>query len=244
MVINAAVNVPASTSLNLEGNWSTTANGTITVIDATVYLSGTWTNNGTITASGATLDLYDTWTNNGTITVDAASAVSLGDYSSYVTGAGDIWKNSGTLAIAPGAAVNLGDFFTTDELENGFQNLGADLNLSQYTVNLIGTLDNSAADNPMTGGILALTASTGPVYFSGQIDQGMITTSGSNDLVAASGTLDGVTLDGTLDMSGGGVSVMGGLTLDTDLFVSGGVLIFLDGSTVAVGPLVQTPPST
>ena len=35
--------------------------------------------------------------------------------------------------------------------------------------------------------------------------------------------------------------VMGGLTLDTDLYLSGdrATLLFLDGSTVAVGPLVQ-----
>ena len=33
---------------------------------------------------------------------------------------------------------------------------------------------------------------------------------------------------------------MGGLTLDTDLYLSGGNLNFDDGSTVAVGPLVQS----
>ena len=39
---------------------------------------------------------------------------------------------------------------------------------------------------------------------------------------------------------------MGGLTLDTDLYLSGNGadLNFLDGSTVAVGPLVQMPPFT
>ena len=105
--------------------------------------------------------------------------------------------------------INLGDFFTTDEYKNGFQSLGVNLNLSQYTVYLIGTLDNSPADNPITGGILALDASTGPLIlgvqifvFSGRIDQGTITTDGTDDLIANFGTLDGVTLDGTLDMSG------------------------------------------
>ena len=139
--------------------------------------------------------------------------MSLGDYSYAVSGPGDIWKNTGTLAIAPGATIYLGDFFTTDEFESGFQSLGADLDLSQYTVYLIGILDNSAADNPITRGTLALDASTGPLYLGnydpvtstkcadGVIEQGTITTSGTNDLVADDGTLDGVTLDGTLDMS-------------------------------------------
>ncbi len=233
VVVNGAVNVPASTSLTLQGTWSTTARGTIT-------------------ATGATLNLYDTWTNNGTITVDAASTVSLGNESSLVSGAGDIWNNTGTLAIAPGATINLGDYFTTDEFESGFQNLGVNLNLSQYTVYLIGTMDNSAADNPMTGGTLALDASTGPLYlgnypqyyFEGVIEQGTITTSGTDDLVANVGNLDGVTLDGTLDMSGQNpyVEVTGGLTLDTDLYVSGqyALLEFNDGSTVSVGPLVKS----
>ncbi len=235
VVVDGAVNVPASTSLTLQGDWSTTANGSIT-------------------ATGATLNLYDNWTNNGTITVDAASTVSLGNFSFNLAGARDIWKNSGVLSIAPGATINLGDFFTTDEYENGFQSLGVDLNLSQYTVNLIGTLDNSPADNPITGGILALDASTGPLIlgsrifaFSAEIDRGTITTDGTDDLIANWGTLDGVTLDGTLDMSGvypgvyPVVGVMGGLTLDTDLYLSGdgADLNFLDGSTVAVGPLVQ-----
>lgn len=78
------------------------------------------------------------------------------------------------------------------------------------------------------------------MYLFGRISQGTITTSGSDDLIAAGGTLDGVTLDGTLDMSSGGVGVMGGLTLNTDLYVSDYGLYFLDGSTVAVGPLVTS----
>jgi hypothetical protein len=232
VVVDGAVNVPASTSLTLQGTWSTTARGAIT-------------------ATGATLNLYDTWTNNGIITVDAASTVSLGNESSVVSGASDIWKNSGTLAIAPGATINLGDFFTTDEFESGFRQLGANLNLSQYTVYLIGTIDNGAADNPITSGTLALDASTGPLYlgnypeyyFEGVIEEGTITTSGTDDLVANVGNLDGVTLDGTLDMSGQYpyVNVMGGLTLDTALYISGAgaQLEFGDGSTLALGSLVK-----
>ena len=243
--VNGAISAPDYTQINLSGTW--TNNGTIAATGSGLYLSGTWTNNGTITATGSELDLYDTWTNNGTLTADAASTVSLGDYSSAVSGPGDIWKNSGTLAIAPGATLYLGDYFTTDEFESGFQSLGVHLNLFQYTVNLIGIIDDSPADNSITGGTLALNQSTGPLHLvAGIIDQGTITTSGSDDLIANSGTLDGVTLDGTLNMSGQfgyvQVNVIGGLTLNTDLYVSGDYasLNFLDGSTVAVGSLVTS----
>ncbi len=218
VVVDAAINLPASAILTMQGIWSTTRNGSITATSATLYLNGTWTNNGTISG-------------------DAYSDVQLGDYSP--NGPSDLWKNSGVLSIAPGAVVALGDYFTTDEFESGFQDRGLNLNLSQYRVYIAGTLDNSAADNPITGGVLALNASTGPVYFHGQIDRGTITTSGANDLIAAYGTLDGVTLDGTLDMSQGAVSVMAGLVLDIDLYLSGSyaTLYLSDGSTVTAGPL-------
>ena len=144
----------AAGTLDLSGTW--TNNAAITDPGGTFDLSGTWTNNGTITATGSTLNLYDTWTNNGIITADAASTVSLGNDSNAVSGPGDIWKNTGTLAIAPGATIYLGDFFTTDEFESGFHSLGVDLDLSHYTVYLVGILDNSAADNPITRGTLAM----------------------------------------------------------------------------------------
>jgi hypothetical protein len=107
------------------------------------------------------------------------------DSFTYSATAGYIWNNSGILAIAPGATINLGDYFTTDEFEAHFRQLGTYLNLSQYTVNLTGTLDNSPADNPLTGGTLALDGGTGPLYLSaGVIDGGTITTRGTDDLVA------------------------------------------------------------
>jgi hypothetical protein len=183
--------------------------------------------------------------------VDASSTVSLGSPvtdNEFASAARYIWTNSGTLSIAPGATVNLGDYFTTDELENHFQQLGVNLDLDNHTVNLIGTIDNSAADNPITGGTLALNHSTGPLYLSGGvIDQGTITTRGSDDLVAtgSGGTLSGVTLDGTLDMSGTNavVTVINGLTLDRDLNISGAgdSLQFNDstGSTLAGGATVH-----
>ena len=49
---------------------------------------------------------------------------------------------------------------------------------------LDGTLDNSVADNPVSGGVLNLDASTGPLDLQGgYIYQGTVNTSGSDDLV-------------------------------------------------------------
>jgi hypothetical protein len=151
-----------------------------------------WSNNpgGTISATqGATLNLYDNWNNQGAISVDSFSTVSLGspvtDSFTYTSTPGYIWNNTGMLAIAPGATINLGDFFTTDAFENQFRQLGVNLNLSQYKVNVIGTIDNSSADNPLTGGDLVLNGATGSLYLAaGVIDGGTITTSGRDDLVA------------------------------------------------------------
>jgi hypothetical protein len=79
----------------------------------------------------------------------------------------------------------LGDYFTTDEFANHFRQLGVNLDLSRYTVNLIGTIDNSPADNPHTGGNLLLDRATGSLYLSaGVVAGGTITTGGSNALVA------------------------------------------------------------
>ncbi len=248
---NGICTAPYASSINSSGTW--TNNGIFTASDSVLDLSGTWTNNGTITADASSVTLGNDWTNNGTITADSSSAVTLGNDSSAVSGPGEIWKNSGNLAIAPGATIYLGGFFTTDEFESGLHSLGLDLDLSQYTVYLTGILDNSAADNPITRGTLALSASTGPLYLGnaynpfspsegGVIEQGTITTSGSSDLLANNGTLDGVTLDGNMDMSASyaNVVVVNGLTLDTDLTLSGygATLQFNDGGTVLAGPLV------
>jgi hypothetical protein len=151
-----------------------------------------WSNSsdGTITATqGATLNLYDNWTNQGVIRVSSFATVSLGspvtDSSTYFSTAGYIWNSPGILAIAPGATINLGDYLTTDDFESHFRQLGVNLNLSQYKVNLIGTLDNNPADNPLTGGNLILDRATGSLYLSASvIDGGTIATRGSNALVA------------------------------------------------------------
>jgi hypothetical protein len=241
VVLDGAVNMPATKFsprpfLTVAGTWSITSRGSIT------------------TQGSAQLTLFGTWINDGSITVDANAAVFLGDGSRDVSGPTDIWRNAGVLAIAPGASVSLGGYFTTDEFESGFQDRGVHFDLSAYSVSLIGILDNSVANNPITGGTLALNASTGPLYLTpvfdasgyysrGVIEKGTITTVGTNDLVGFDGTLNGVTLDGTLDMSNysSAIDVEGGLTLDTDLYISGqyATLQFLDGSTVAPGPLVR-----
>jgi hypothetical protein len=252
--------VKYSTSLQITGTWAITSRGSITAAGSPfLYLSGDWTNNGSITVTGTSpyLGLKGTWTNNGSITAGAVATVTLGDTSNDVSGPNDIWRNAGVLSIPIGSTINLGGYFITDEFESGFQDRGVTLQLSQYTVKVLGVLDNSPADNPISRGTLALNASTGPLYLSednnlprapGVIEQGTITTSGTDDLIVdgdySGGMLDGVTLDGTLDMSEqyARVFITGGLTLDTDLYVSGqdAFVFFRDGSTVAAGPFVKS----
>ena len=73
------------------------------------------------------------------------------------------------------------------------------------TINLTGTMDNSPAANPLSGGTLPLDASTGPLL----LDGGDHSTRAKSPPPAPTtwspstqgGTLDGVTLDGTLDMT-------------------------------------------
>ena len=84
---------------------------------------------------------------------------------------------------------------------------GNSVNYANDYLYLDGSLDNSVADNPVSGGVLNLDASTGPLYLQGgTIYQGTVNTSGSDDLVGTSYSanwLDGITLNGTLDMSQG-----------------------------------------
>jgi RHS repeat-associated protein len=207
---------------------------TITVSGQSPYLAasitGNWLNEGIITVTSGALDLYGTWTNEGTIAVDGSSTVCLGsqiDIDPTSSAASEyVWTNTGTITIADGAAIYLGGVFTTDDFNSNLKTLGVTADLSKDTVYLSGTMDNSAADNPVSGGVLALSASTGPLSLSGgEIYQGTITTTGSDDLIAtgSGGTLDGVTLDGNLDMSQSSaeVTVLDGLTLNGDVTLSG-----------------------
>ncbi len=235
------------------------------VASTLTYLVASWTNNGTITAAaGSTLNLYGGWTNLGTITVDSStvglgSPVFIDPTSSAATAYA--WTNAGTLTIADGASVNLGGVFTTDAFADDFANVGGAIDLAKDTVNLTGSLDNSPADNPVTDGVLALNASTGPLYLAGLIYAGTIATSSSHDLVAnhpgvggvgvypvlgptfygrydfVHGNLDGVTLDGTLDVtqSPAFATVINGLTLDGTIEVGGPVGIANSSSELFFG---------
>ena len=192
---------------------------------ATATLDGRgWTNSssGKITATNATLNLYGNWTNQGTITVDP-STLGLGNPSnvdpSDHSAPNYNWSNQGAFLIAAGSTVNLGGIFTTD----AFNSLVASDLTGPTPLYLTGVLDNSPADNPVSGGVLALDAATGPLNLWRRVLPARLTTSGDDDLVATSagGTLNGVTLDGTLDMpqyqsnSGDDVAyVVNGLTLN------------------------------
>jgi hypothetical protein len=94
---------------------------------------------------------------------------------------------------------------TTDQW-NAFPGLpGVSVHYASDRIALTGWLDNSPAHNPMSGGVLALTPATGPLYLDGYIYQGKITTSGPDDLEADYiGELDGVELDGNLNVTNTG----------------------------------------
>ncbi len=192
--------------LGLFGQWTNV--GTMTVAQGGgLGLSGQWTNDGTITATQVDqVILGGQWTNDGTITVNAVDSLTLGDNSPDVPS--DTWKNTGVVSItaAPGASLWLGGYITTDEFESGSWSSGLNLDLSQFTEYLTGTMDNSPADNPITGGILTLNASTGPLYLQGQIDGGTIT--GTAPISAYGATLNGVIVDVAVD------DVQGNLTLE------------------------------
>ncbi len=243
-----------------DGTITASHGGVISLETALLGLGSPWINadDGTITArDGGSLALYDNWINDGRILVDASSSVSLGSpvtEGNYSPTPGLIWSNSGTLAIAKGATVNLGDYFTTDEFADHFRQLGVNLDLSQYTVNLVGTIDNSPADNPLTGGNLVLDGATGSLYLSaGVIDGGTITTTGRQELIATDdsynyddsgpytiggGTLNGVTLDGTLDMQSipaATATILNGLTLNGTIALTG------SGAVLDLGDDDSTP---
>ncbi len=210
-----------------------------------------WSNLGTITVTGptddnptyvsSTLNLYGSWTNYGTISVDS-STVSLGSpvniAPTAAAAASYEWVNDGTFAFTgTDTVVNLGGVLTTATYDGIIDDLDqSSLDPTGVSFALTGTLDNSKADNPVNQDVLALDDSTGSLSLNGgEIYQGEITTSGTNDLVATLqvGTLVGVTLDGTLDMtqvagtftptqfSGGTVVVSGGLTLDGTIKLGG-----------------------
>ncbi len=248
--------VPPSTlngGLAMTGGSLTAAGlGTVVTINNPTIESGA----NLFATGGAALNLYGAWTNNGTISVDSSSTIGLGSpiaINPASSGAANyVWTNSGAIAIANGATVNLGGVFTTDDFNSFTQQLGNSASLAQDTVTLVGTLDNSAADNPLSGGILSLNATTGPLELSGgEIYQGSITANGSDDLTFAGGqggTLDGVTINGDLNIDGacvvqGGVTTNGDLNIDGNCIVMGGVAVNGDLDIGANSTLTLDAPS-
>lgn len=219
---------------------SLTNHGSISLSSASLYVTGTAVNNGTVSVSthGQTL-FYGTYDNShGTISVDSTSALLLGrstlqqqnfptiaDGSSYAFDPSKV----GTIQIADGATIVFGGLMTTDQW-NAFPSLpGVSVHFAKDQIKLGGWLDNSMADNPTSGGVLALSATTGPLFLlGGYIYQGKITTSGPNDLEAGYiGVLDNVELDGTLVATGpfgfGEIYVEDNMTLNGTIEMRQGV---------------------
>jgi hypothetical protein len=210
---------------------SLTNNGSVTLVNGTANL-GLAANTGTISVSpgsfGASVmvnsgtvavsahgdigfSVYDN--SHGMITVDSTSYLGLGQstlsQSNFPTIADGIpyafdASKVGTIQIADGARLQLGGLMTTDQLL-AFPSLpGVSVHFGKVQLILMGWLDNSPADNPKSGGVLAINAATGPVFLvGGYIYHGRITTSGSNDLESSYvGVLDNVELDGNLNVTG------------------------------------------
>jgi filamentous hemagglutinin len=194
-----------------------------------------FTNNGTAQAvNTASLTISaGSWTNNGTIALNNASA----NFSNN-------WSSPGTISLANNATLNMGGTFTTGGL-----NLGRIVRSGASTINLTGTLDNSAST-------FALNATTGSFLLAGgTIKGGTITRSGGADLLitSAGGYLDsGASLVGDVTLSdlnshvelrnGGdftGDATLSGsssiLNYEYDATISAGRTINLAGSNVALG---------
>lgn len=165
----------------------------------------------------------DTLINQGTISADVAQGeIKIGDQGpgtlinqgalSAINGGrltlGGSWSNAATLSET-NSTLNLGGAFTTAGL-GSFGGTGG-------TVNVTGTLDNSAAT-------LAIDASTWTLSSTGRIVGGTITESAGARLVPMNGTLDGVTLAGSL-------TVANTLFIENGLTLSNGATITLDSAS-------------
>jgi hypothetical protein len=192
-----------------------TNTGTISLSAGSLYVAGTMTNIGTISASShSDAEFHGNYDNShGTISVDSTSGLLLGrstldqlNFPTIADGSPYAYDPSkvGAIQIADGGTFVLGGLLTTDQW-NAFPSLpGVSINLAKDQIALTGWLDNSPADNPISGGVMAITSATGLLYLDGgYIYQGKITTSGPDDLEARSvGVLDNVELDGNLNVTG------------------------------------------
>jgi hypothetical protein len=219
------------------GPVSLTNTGTISLTSATLDLGGNLTNSGTVSVSSGSAEFGGNYDNtHGTITVDSASTLELGrstlqqqNFPTFTDGSPYAFDPSkvGTIQVADGAQLELGGLMTTDQW-NGFASLpGVSVHVAKDLLFFTGWLDNSPADNPISGGVLSITAGTGPLNLSGgYIYHGKITTNGVNDLEATEvGVLDGVELDGNLNATGrygfGRVYVENSMTLNGTIVMPG-----------------------
>jgi len=230
-----------------------TNDGTVNATGITLTLKDV-TNNGTINGTGADVSFGNTWDNaNGTIAIDPSSILDLGTPAStdpnfpptLADASGSAWYVSdvGTIDAANGATIVFGGLMTAD-LFTAFQSLPhVHVDLAQDTVLLSGWLDDSPADNPETGGVLAFTSATGAVDLAGGfIYQGTITTSGTGavDVVdnggvpsSGGGVLDGVTNDGTIAvLSNDFLYFEGAVTNNGTFAASSGFISFLPGGSL------------
>jgi hypothetical protein len=216
-----------------------TNNGSISLSSASFGATGSTVNTGTVTANshGGAIFSGNYDNSHGTISVDSTSALTLGattlqrgHFPTIADGGPYAFDPSkvGTLQIADGANLLLGGLMTTDQW-NAFPSLpGVTVHFAKDQVFLTGWLDNSPADNPRSGGVLALNSATGPLFLDGgYIYQGKITTSGPDDLEAADrGILDNIELDGNLNVTGPGgfgeVYVENNMTLNGTIVMPGG----------------------
>ncbi len=216
------------TTFTATGGWldDLTSGAKLTDTASTVTLSNV-TNNGTVSGvTGAVVEFANAWANPGTIKVDGTSILYLGSpvlsYYSAPPTAPDVspWNPAavGTIAIADGATVAIGGLLTTD-LFTAFPTLpGVRIHPALDTVLLDGWLDNHPADNPVTGGVLALTS---PLTMAGgAISGGTITTTGAGvlnvinfggPLYLAGGVLDSVTNNGTIAVPNFGIDLEGNI---------------------------------
>jgi RTX calcium-binding nonapeptide repeat (4 copies) len=245
------VSVAPPTLFFATGDWldNVTNYGTVNTTDVTLTLQGV-TNNGTILGTAAELAFQGTWANSGTISVDAASGLYLGSPASsdpnfpptLADGSAYAWNlhTVGTITVADGATIGFGGLMTSDQLA-AFPTLpGVRIDLAQDTVVLDAWLDNNPADNPVLGGVLALTSATGPVNLAGGfISGGTITSTGTGALNVVGfggplnlgdGVLNNVTNDGTIAVSSH-LSLEGNVVSNGALTISGGSFFFLPGGS-------------
>jgi hypothetical protein len=212
-----------------------------------------WTNDGVIQATGATLSLLGGWINNGTINVDATSKVFLGNptFGQTPSSPGAVfltWSSSGLVTMANGASVVFGSFLTTDQFQGAAGIPGLAANLALDKVALDGTLDNSAAANAVSHGVLAVSSGSGPVpILGGTINGGSITT-GSNSIQVGGVTLPSGPLLGSTQAAGawfynvtnGGTIDVSGAALMASNVTNQGVLTFTQAQLLLQGSFTNT----